>query len=319
MANEVKLEILTYGIRETKKDPDGKSYLPLHDIFGEDFYDAFQEYLENVSNDLEINEGQQMAIRLREKSLSISSKKRTIRGIFESGHYGYESEFENIKTKAKKKKQIDDVEKLPFYFLVFVPEKLNIGIIILQRFGINGIHTIFKSSLNNFIKIKFPNLTLDLKGFVSKELAKSFIQDGGIREIILTKYNLPSDKTDRLGLSEYQDDILSIEIRVKAKRTRWFKGLNSKIKKYVNDPNARFFDTKELRSIGFDGAHKVSVVSKFNGNRRTIDLSETGQIKPYYDIEADGELEKEKNGHPKFESIDSIANKMLTEFQDEIK
>lgn len=157
---------------------------------------------------------------------------------------------------------------------------------------------------------------IDFDPHISKDLAKNFIEHGGIKEIVLTKYNLPADRAERLGLSQYEEDILSLEIRVKARRNSFFKGINTSLKKFVNDPNTQFFNTKELRNIGFDGTHKISVVSSFNGSRRTIDLAETGQIRPYYDIS--GDVHVDKSGHPVFESIDKIANEMLKEFLNEI-
>src|SRR5690606_35563672 len=147
-------------------------------------------------------------------------------------------------------------------------------------------------------------------------LASVFIDGGGIKEIILRKYNLPADEADKLGLKQYTKRISSVEIRVKAKRHETFPGLNAGIKNSLRAPNAQFSDSKQLRDIGFDGTDKISVVSRLDGKERTIDLSDTGQIRPYYDI--DGELKKEPSGHPQFDSIDQIAKKLLTEFLDEI-
>ena len=60
--------------------------------------------------------------------------------------------------------------------------------------------------------------------------------------------------------------------------------ISAGLKKYVKDANSDFFEVKELEDIGFDGTHKIKVRSKYNGTTRTIDLSDTGQIRPYYDV-----------------------------------
>lgn len=312
MANEIKLEVLTFGIREFREEKKAKNYKNLADIDGVDFFEEFKKYLGGIRTNLEAHEMLKVALRLKRKTLIRNSSKRTYRGVIDSGHYGIESEIENLNTRKIKRKQLDDVEKMPFYFLISIPKKLNVGILILQRFGIFGITTVFKSSLTNFVKTRFPNLTIDFNPLITPELAKEFATKGGVKEIIFTRYNLPSDKVDLLGLTKYESSILSIEIHIKAKRNMFLSSLRD-IRKRVADPNTAFLDSKEIKGLGFDGNHKIQVVSNASGVRRKIDLSETGQIRPYYDI--DEQVKKEKSGYPSFKSIDEIAVGMLKDFK----
>jgi hypothetical protein len=261
---------------------------------------------------------QKRAIRLQNNSVKQNTKNRTIRGIFESGAYGFESSILNNSTqKVVHIKKKDETEVLPFYFLTYVPENSNVGLLFLQRFGVFGVNTVFHSSFKSFFESKFQDYIVDFNPFVSKELAEEFLSSGNIKEIVLRRMNLPTDLSDKLNMTEYHDAIQSIEIRIKSTRKKFFGGINKRVKSFLKDSNAKFFDIPELRNIGFDGAHQISVVSKSSGNTRTIDLSDTGNIRPYYDVNNDVKIDSK--GYPTFNSIDDVALSLLEDFIPEIK
>lgn len=308
MANEIKLEVYTLKIREKFKKE--KNYLPLENFMGaNDFLSFFQEYIKSFDQQLELNEDQKKSLKLDSDSLSFSSSKRTISGIIESGDYGFSGTGFNINTGEKSYDRTpDDTEIKPFYFLIFIPKGKGVGFILLQRLGIYGIHGIFKRHLNNFFESRFSNLKLDVEQFVSKELARTFVKRGSIKDITLVRYDLPADLAAKIGMKGYQKEIKSLELKIKAKSKL---ALNDKAAKFMDNPNSSFFEVQELEDIGFDEDSRVKIRSKYNGNVRTIDLSETGKIRPYYDI--DKEVEKDNDGHPIFESIDEIAKNLIDE------
>nr|WP_321412844.1 hypothetical protein [uncultured Allomuricauda sp.] len=307
MANETKLEVYTIKVRERGKK---KNVYPPENFLGRnDFLTFFQEYIKSFDQQLELNEDQKKSLKLASDTLSFSASERTISGVIESGDYGYTGTGINIKTGDKSyDRTVDDTEIKPFYFLLYIPRKRKVGFVILQRIGVYGIHSVFKKHLNNFFESRFANLKLDFDQFVSKELARAFVEKGNIKEITFVKNNLPADIAEKVGLKGYQREIKSLELKIKAKSRL---AINDKAAKFMNDPNTSFFEVETLESLGFDGDHKIKVKSKFNGNTRTVDLSETGQIRPYYDI--DGDIKKNKDGHPVFESIDKIAKELIKE------
>lgn len=307
MANDVKLEVYTLKVRNKGNK---KAHLPLENFSGKnDFLGFFQEYINSFDHQLEINDSQKKSLKLDSESLSFNSGNRTISGIIESGDYGFASTGYNIETgKVSYERSVDDTEIKPFYFLLYMPKGKGIGYVLLQRLGVYGIHSIFKNHLNGFFESRFADLKLDLDQFVSKELARTFVEKGAIKEIILIKNKVPTDIADKLQMQGYSKEIKSIEFRVKGKSRLPF---NQSAAKYMADPNAEFFEIPELEEIGFDYSTKIKVKSKFNGNTRTIDLSETGQIRPYYDIDSD--IDKSEDGHPVFESIDKVAKGLVVE------
>lgn len=315
MANEVKLEVYTIRIRESRETD---KFLRIDSFFdGVDFLQFFQDYISSFDHQLEINDTQKRSLKLDSSKLSFSTEKRIISGIIESGDYGYESTIYHTGTGEERyKRQVEDTEIKPFYFLLYLPKKENKGFVIIQRFGIYGIHGIFRNHLTNFFKSKYSNLQLDFNPFVSQQLARKFIENGGIKEFTLIRHNLPADIADRLGMIGHEEDIMSIELKIKARRNK-FLPLNKRVEKFVNNPNASIFEIREFENLGFDGNHKSKINVRLGNSNRTIDLSDTMQLRPYYDIDA--KVRKDASGHPEFNSIDSIAKEFISDLQKELE
>lgn len=313
MSKEIKLEIYNFGVRN-KRD---KEYILLDKLSGNvDFSNFLQDYVKSLDKQIFVNDHQKKSIQFDGSKTSFNTSKRIISGVVESGDYGIAGRIVDRHTKKQVyRKKVDDLDIKPFYFLLYLPKKKATGILILQRFGVHGVNTVLTSHLSSFFKDRFSDLILDFSPFVSKKLARSFIEKGSIKELSLRRYNLPSDVIDKLGLGKYEEDILSIELRISAKPRRSL-NVNDRVKKFINNPNAAFFDVKELKSIGFDGENESKIRVELGSSMRTIDLSDTGQIRPYYDIDKD--VEKDKDGIPVFSSIDKIANDFLNDIISEI-
>jgi hypothetical protein len=311
MAFEINLEVYTFQVRN-KRD---KDFFYTLDNFleKEDIIPFFKDFLGYYSK-MTVSERQQKSIQFTDK-IRITSDQRIISGVLESGDYGVESKITDKEGNAKYIKKADELDIKPFYYLIWVPNGSNIGIFITQRLGIFGIHGIFTSHFAGFFKEKYPDLMVDFNAYVSKEIARKFIEGGGIREIILRRFTLPSDIADKFDLNFDTTKIKSIELRILAENKTYF-GINDRAKRFLDDENARLFTFKELEEIGFDGNHRELIKVKLGKNTRTIDLSQTAQLRPYFDIDSD--VERQENGHPVFESIDRIARDLVVDLQEEI-
>ena len=307
----INLEIHTFQIREKRQK---ETFLSLDNFFErEDILKFFEEFANQHSN-LSISEKQQKSLQFTNIK-RYTSQSRIISGIVDSGDYGVESRIADQKGILKYTKGSDELDIKPFYYLIWVPSNANIGIIMTQRLGPFGIHGIFTQRFQAFFKNKFPELMVDLAPYLSKGLAKKFIETGGIRQIILRRYSLPSDISDQFGLNFEHTKIKSVELRIVAENNTFFP-INDRAKKFLSDENARLFTMEELNSIGFDGNHHELITVKMGRNTRTIDLSATGQIKPFFDIDSD--VVKGSDGHPTFDSIDETSRGLLTDIIDEI-
>ena len=310
MAFEINLEVYTFQIRNKRE----KDFFYTLDNFleSEDIIPFFKDFINHHSN-ITISERQQKSLQFTDQ-IKISSKERIISGVLESGDYGVESKISDKEGNPKYVKSADELDIKPFYYLIWVPSGSNIGIFITQRLGIFGIHGIFTSHFSGFFKDRYSDLMIDFNAYVSKEIARKFIEDGGIKEIILRRYTLPSDIADKFDLN-FDTKIRSIELRIVAEN-KTFLGINDRAKRFIDNPNARLFSFKELNEIGFDGNHRELIKVKLGKNTRTIDLSQTAQLRPYFDI--DNEVDRQENGHPVFESIDRIARELIADLREEI-
>ncbi len=309
MPNEVKLEVYSVRIRRSR---DVSNFLQLDSFDGDnDFLSFLQTYIQSFDHQIELNENQGKTLKLSSNSLRVLSEQRIISGIIESGDYGYESDFYNTESgEHRYRREIEDTEIMPFYFLMYLPADGDKGFVILQRFGVHGIHGIFKTHLTEFFKGRYENLMLDFDPFISRGLAQAFIDNGNIREFSLTRYNLSSDIADNLGMRGHAEDIMSISISIKAKRNSSLP-IGNKVRRFVENPNARIFTLRELDSLGFNGDHKSKMKVQLGNDTRTIDLADSGQIRPYYDI--DNDVQKHPSGHPVFDSINDIAKGLLND------
>jgi hypothetical protein len=308
MANSIQLELYTIGVREKR----AQAFFPLEQLAEtEDFLSFFKGFVETLDEDMLDDEEQKRSLQVTQTRLT--SNERMISGIFESGDYGLESRIVDRKTRKETyKKTVDDVDIKPFYFLLYMPKESGKGLLVLQRTGNYGINTVVRKHLNKFFAERFGDLKMEINQYLSKDLAEKFIGQGDIQEISLKKYELPPDLIDKLGLTSSTADILSVELRIVARRQHKLH-LNNKVKKFVKNPNTNFFDIPEVKKLGFDGAadQKTSIKARYGTKTRTIDLGDTMQIRPYYDIDA--EVDKDAGGHPVFASIDGLARALAKE------
>ena len=255
--------------------------------------------------------------------MTINADGGVFSGIVESGDYGSSSTIKDRKSsQLKYNKTKDDLDIKPFYFLLWFPKAGQIGYLILQRTGVYGINGIFSQILSKFISSKFEDTITETGRYVSKELAKKYLNNGDVKEILLTLYDLPPDIIDNLmgpNNKLYNSDVLSVQIKITAKDKFGFLKPDklTKENKFINDKDARLFDTPLLDKLGMDGAHKEKLRIKLGKSDRIVDLGDSFELRPYFDIDDDIETNS-ANGHPIFESIDKVANKFIKDIENEV-
>lgn len=279
MANSIQLELYTIGTRE-KRDT---KFIPLEDLDeNADFLSFFKDFVKSIDKNMLDDEEQKRSLQVT--STRFTSNVRMISGIFESGEYGLESRIVNRKTRKQTyKKSVDDVDIKPFYFLLYMPQGSGKGLLVLQRTGGYGINTVVRKHLSQFFSERFGGFKMEVNQYLSKDLADKFIGDGIIQEISIRKYDLAPDVVNKLGLTNSTSDILSVELRITA-RQRGKLRVNKRVKRFVRNPNANFFDIPEVKNLGFDGGEgqKTTIKARHGNRTRTINLGDTMQIRPYY-------------------------------------
>jgi hypothetical protein len=288
---------------------DRENYLRLDSFNGQDdflqFIGDFFKSLYSVNR----NDEQQKTIRMSSDSYTLRSNERIVSGIIYSGEYGVEGSIIDAKTgELKYKRKKGEADERPFYFMLHFPEGKNEGIIILQRTGNLGVIDIMNYKLREAFRAKYPNIIMEFESLVTKELAKLFLNEGAIRQVILTKYIHPSDLADKVTAKDHKEEKITMEIRFKTTRSGKY-DFRKQVNRFIKDKNSKIFSLKGLDQLGFGKDSHTSIQVVHNGNTRTMDLGDTAQIRPYYDIHS--ELKFDSSGHPNFDSIDKVVKKLL--------
>ena len=203
---------------------------------------------------------------------------------------------------------------LPFYFLLYLPKRANEGIVLLQRFKQFGIRTIFLQDINQYFSLQYPNLEIEMNPLVPEQLINQYL-DGRIIKLRFIRFNFPEDLADFIYNNQnHVEEEGSTEYVVSVKR-----GGNINLKERfheVVDGRRNLKDLIEIQKIQNFDYDNVKIEVMIGKNRRTIDLSHLDRIRAYYDITNDIILGD--NGHPDFDSINSIAEQLLKDLLNSI-
>lgn len=266
----------------------------------EDLLDTMKGFLKqltvNVTND---------TYKIYMKALKVELQGRSISGIVESGIYGLASNLRDVDTDSiTYKKRKNDADVLPFYFLVYIPEDTDEGILILQRTGKYGIRSHFGTFLEKYFSDKFPGFAVEINTLVQEDIIKKILYTGTIKKLRCVKYKAPVDRVD--GLDDGHEEVpYNMEIVLSGNRIPFMEKIQ------------KFFDSKssvrsliELRDFNFD-YDTVKVEVEVDGSLRTFDLGHLNRARTYYDVS--DLVVRNADDHPTFNSIESITRRYLNE------
>ena len=150
--------LATYTIRIKDKVRD--IYVPINNIQnGTDFLNVMDNYLSNRNMNMAHQQAQRKLLKIR----NFTHQNRVFSGIVETGEYGYEAELLDVNSsRTTHRRSVSEAEMLPFYFLIFLTQNTDEGILILQRFKQYGIRTIFGRDINEYISSQFHSLELQI-------------------------------------------------------------------------------------------------------------------------------------------------------------
>ncbi len=296
--NKKSIGIACYTLRVKEKSK-GK-YVNLgfseNSITTRDFFSTFLGLIRDGS----VDKNNKMVL----KTERIDNAGYVIKGIINFGDYGYSAQgFNVVENEISYNRNNNDSELTPHYFLVYLPDKLDTGIILLQRFGTKGIFTALKDKLRSEFTEKFPNYMLIFNPQVPVEVI-NYLKEGELKSIKVTRYFAPDDIADtlkNLGF-ERQDGVIITEVKARKKATllkpTW-------LTNFTNSNGSSFF---EISSENIpDGEIQISV--DYLGKIRKIRFDNPRKISPY--VDATDALEITDSGHPSFDSIDGYCEDLL--------
>ena len=294
-----------YTVRIRKKGDN--QYLSLNKFNGtdsifeflKDFFDMFSKKFTNDRNHQKIS-----------SLLQVNHQGKLISGVIETGEYGYTSKLYDIdKGSETYKRKSREAELYPLYFLFDVNTDSTKGILMLEKFGKNGLFTLLKQIIETDFTKKFPLFTMDLNPLVPKWLFEYYMGKGSLKKLTFTTFKIPTDVNKVYQLKGYEEDIKEISISVTAKKNsilpkpRWINDILSGKRKIA--------DLVELRTQFSD----VKLDVEMQGSKRTLSINNINRFNPYFDVTDKVKIE---NGHPVFDSINTEAKQLLDEIEKEI-
>ncbi len=236
----------------------------------------------------------------------------SIWGLLEAGDYGFSSDLINVGTFERSyRREVDDAELIPFYFILDAPANTDKGLLIVQRYGNRGVYTEFTTALRAAFDTRFPDYLLDIRRHVPRVIIDT-LRQGSIKTIQLTSYELSDDLADKIQWKGNRDSVKEIAIIIKAQR----KGSLPRpawLDKMMKSNDADVYEVPDSLS---DTAQSVRVAVSYLGKQRFIDLEQQEKIAPYVDVS--DEVKLSATGHPEFESVHKSAQSLLFDLMKEI-
>lgn len=272
---------------------------------GKDFFDYLESYFKQRKLSAVKIDKEKTKKHLKVVKLNVDSKIRKISGLFQAGDYGYEQKIINVNTEDLKHTQTpEEAATIPYYFLVRLPSHSDKGYLILQRFGVHGIQEAIQHDVKTYFNDNHPNIFIENDLVVPETLFREYLQKGQVARINFRRYGLPKSMEDLYDGLIPKDEIGYVDISVHPQKNK-FLTIAEKINSFLS--GKKKFDSL-IQIQGFE-YNTVQVDVKINGSLRRIDLSREKEIRAYFNVT--DSLSLQDSGHPRFESIDVEAQKLL--------
>jgi hypothetical protein len=263
---------------------------------GLDLIDILENYLKDMYQKYIINNRTQKLSMVEDYKLD----NRTLFGLLKTGEYGYETELHDIEKRTMShEREPTEAEILPFYFNVDIPSSADEAIVLLQRFGLQGITSPFRTLIVNRFNKSFPGYEMRLNPLVPEQLVNMFAEEGYIERLRFVRFNLPKDIADAIGHPHAEKDY-DVELVIRARTSS-----EVPIRVRIDQFFAGQRDNQGILELeGFD-YDTTKVEMNIDGKKRTIDLSDFGKLRPNFDITK--EVETGDDGHPTLLSLHTCA------------
>lgn len=302
--------LAVYGVRvkaaHTKRD------FELLDSFsdrGVDLFDVLKEILEARKTQEYRKQDTQQVLQVAR----LNSSMRRIEGLVEIGQFGSESDIRNLDRwrEIAYKKRTRDVDLQPFYFLFDVPEGRNLGILLVQRTGIEGVQAILDEALHESFVRDHPDHRLKMSQIVPEKLLQQLQgEETKLSEIRFIRHRVPRDITTVLGPSGTDQTAGTMELVVRPKEPVFMQAF----RRYI-DQHRNVASVLELEETRFQ-YDNVKIKVNVHGKERTMDLADPKRIRATFDIT--DEVKLSSAGHPTFKSISEVAKEYLEDLKDEL-
>jgi len=302
--------LAVYGVRvkaaHTRRD------FELLDSFsteGVDLLDCLKEILELYKAQEYLKQDTQEALQVGR----VNTRQRQIEGLVEIGRYGSESVIRNLDRwrEVAYRKLVRDVDLEPFYFLFDIPEGKNLGLLLMQRTGVEGAQAILAEGLHEPFVKQYPDYRIQMTPIVPEKLIQEFQNEQAeATEIRFIRHRVPRDISTLLGPDGTEHTTGTMELVLRPREPV----LMQAFRRYIDERRGRE-NILELEETRFQ-YDNVKIKVKVHGKERTMDLADPKRIRPTFDVT--DQVRLSAAGHPSFKSISDVAKALLDDLKDEL-
>lgn len=286
---------------------DSSNQYELHDIFGNEFIEYLGGIAKKDKNEYEDNPVKENIFAINEVKVEnvVDKNKQALYDILyiriKTGEYGEESEIVARKSgKVTHVKGDDEADVMPFGFSIVVPSgKYANGVIMLQSLGRNGIVSVVKEKLNQYIKQIDNELRVAMNPILPKHYIKQYLNKGILKSIRLIRYNIPEDDAENYGINAGVEK--TVEERIIRNPIGFAINKYDKLKEVI-EGNRRYDEVIEIEDFE---TNDLKLEFKMGRRLKTVSMKNLDALVVNEDITDEVEIEK---GHPTFESLCEIMD-----------
>ena len=235
---------------------------------------------------------------------------RKLHGIIQKGDFGIETNIYNLETRALSyHREVNDVEFMPYYFLLYVPNNSRNCYLALQKTGVSGIKTNFEKDFKEYYRDNYDDYWVKFNPLIPRDLIEQLLGRGRVTKLRLIQNQVRSDIADNYLDEIRRDRINTIELRINAKKGTGF-DIADRIMDHFSGGQI-VTDFIQVENFEYD---TIKVEIDVNGKKKTIDLLNPENL--ISTINFDEEIEIGSDGHPVFDEIDRMANEILDNIYD---
>lgn len=278
----------------------------------DDFYQVFQNYLnsifENILATADTRETTALHLTLDEPP-TVNEENRSIHGFFSTGVSGEQYQIRDIDTREEVLAvQRNHAAFRNIFFYVKMPTQSYDGALILQRKAKFGIKTIFKKTINQYIKGQgYQNYRVLVNNIVHGRVYRRMIRDGNLKKVEFIKKRIPS------SIEEYYRNGGTPELIPGTLKTSMLSptSLPDNFKRFVNE----LFTNPDRERIEIQGIDEdfdeVEFELELNGKKKTFYVMHRHRIQPTIDVSS--EIDFTEQGEPILDSLISQSEELIRE------
>ncbi|NJL53529.1 MAG: hypothetical protein HC930_17645 [Hydrococcus sp. SU_1_0] len=191
-----------------------------------------------------------------------------------------------------------DAEILPFYFMIFLPNERDEGILLLENIGRFDMKTHFSKILRDYTSKQNSTLLIEISKLIPGGMIEELLSKSKTTKIRLIKYNIPDDIFNTLDEPHKEKEFnIKREVIYSSKDL----SLQDKIRTIINQktPVQELFEIKEIKENDYD---KLKFELKIGSTTKTIDLDDVTNINNSIDITDDLAINT-VTGQPSLDSL----------------